>query len=134
MDYQNYAIKRLRELDGLRCAVGITEQALQVLTPEERMVVDRLYIHPQKRAVQELCELLVEISTALRDMILIKRAPDTALLYFADRSLAEELADLMGITRLFRFYEKIEEASLALDRNANINAVLTLLVAEVKNL
>lgn len=58
MDYQNYAVKRLRELDGLRCAVGITEQALQVLTPEERMVVDRLYIHPQKRAVQELCELL----------------------------------------------------------------------------
>lgn len=88
---------------------------------------------PQQKR-QELCDLLLELSTALRDMILIKRAPKTALLYFADRTEAEELADSMGITRLFRFYEKLEEAVLALDRNANVNAVLTLLVADVKNL
>lgn len=58
MDYQNYVVRRLRELDAMRCAVQTTEQAIQVLTPEERLVVDRLYIHPEKGAVQALCELL----------------------------------------------------------------------------
>ena len=58
MEGQAYVVRRLRELDAMRCAVQATEQAIQILTPEERLVVDRLYVHPEKGAVQALCELL----------------------------------------------------------------------------
>ena len=58
MGRKEYVLGRLRQLDALRCAVQTTEQAMQVLTPQERLVVDRLYIHPEKGAVQALCELL----------------------------------------------------------------------------
>ena len=54
----------------------ITAVANRVAYPELYAAFSAL---PQQKR-QELCELLIEISTALRDMILIKRAPDTALL------------------------------------------------------
>ncbi|MBQ7377275.1 MAG: hypothetical protein IJW71_03015 [Clostridia bacterium] len=88
---------------------------------------------PQQKR-QELCDLLFELIEAIRDLIAIKRAPDVPLLYFANRSVAEELADSLGIVRLFRLYERIDGAICALSHNANINAVMTLLITDVQNL
>ena len=38
--------------------VTTVEGALEVLTPEERLVLERLYIYPRKRGVEELCDQL----------------------------------------------------------------------------
>ncbi len=60
-------VHRLRELEGLRQRVQILEQALQVLNPEERLVIQMMLICPQRGNVQRLCELLtVEQSSVYR--------------------------------------------------------------------
>ena len=47
--------------------VDAVEQALQVLSPEERLVADWLLIYPDKGNVQRLCSMLgVEQSTVYR--------------------------------------------------------------------
>ena len=51
-------VRRLREYGVQRQAVEIMDVALQVLTPEERLVAERLLIHPQRGAVQQLCQIL----------------------------------------------------------------------------
>lgn len=67
MEERGFVERRLRELDAMRRAVAVTEQAMQLLTPEERLILDRLYIHPEVNHVQELCELLeVESATVYR--------------------------------------------------------------------
>lgn len=38
--------------------VSTVEGALEILTPEERLVLERLYIYPEKRAIEGLCEQL----------------------------------------------------------------------------
>ena len=56
-----------KALQHARCWVQAVEGALQVLSPEERLVVDRLFIFPQKGNVQRLCqELCVEQSSVYR--------------------------------------------------------------------
>ena len=67
-------IRRLRGLDGLRQSlrsiekeVEILEGALQVLSPEERIVAEQLFIYCEKGNVQRLCEMLhVEQSSIYR--------------------------------------------------------------------
>ena len=67
-------LKRFRELDGLRQQleslqkqVEILEGALQVLSPEERLVAEYLLISPEKGNVQRLCGMLnVEQSSVYR--------------------------------------------------------------------
>lgn len=67
-------IQRLKGLEGLRQSaqslqkqVEILEGALQVLTPEERLVAEFLLISPEKGNVQRLCEMLhVEQSSVYR--------------------------------------------------------------------
>ena len=59
--------RRLRQLDALRQAVATMEGALQVLTPEERLVVQLMLICPEKNAAQKLCQMLcVEQSSVYR--------------------------------------------------------------------
>ncbi len=50
--------QRLKNMEAMRQELARLEQALQVLTPEERLVVDRLVVHPVKGNAQVLCELL----------------------------------------------------------------------------
>ena len=60
-------LRRLRGLEQLRRQVQEIEAALQVLTPAERLVLDRLVLHPRRGNGQVLCELLgVEYSTVYR--------------------------------------------------------------------
>ena len=54
-------------LDQSRSWIKATEQALKSLTTEERLILQRLYIYPEKGAVERLCrELGVEQSTVYR--------------------------------------------------------------------
>lgn len=67
MDKKALVLQRLRELDALRRRVQETEQAMAVLSPEERLVAERLFVHPYKGNVQVLCqELGVEKSSIYR--------------------------------------------------------------------
>lgn len=51
--------KRLqRQLRQVQCQVEMLEQALQTLTPEERLVAEYLLISPQRGNVQQLCAVL----------------------------------------------------------------------------
>ena len=67
-------IKKLKALEGLRQSaqsiqkqIEILEGALQVLSPEERLVAEFLLISPEKGNVQRLCEMLcVEQSSIYR--------------------------------------------------------------------
>lgn len=54
-------------LEHARLWVDTTEGALSVLAPEEKLVLDRMYIHPEKGVVNRLCgELGVEQSSIYR--------------------------------------------------------------------
>ena len=67
MEQKKEIVRRLQNLDGLRQAVQSMEGALQVLTPEERLVVQMMCICPEKNAAQKLCGLLcVEQSSVYR--------------------------------------------------------------------
>lgn len=47
--------------------VNTVEGALEVLSPEERLVLERLYIYPEKRGIERLCEeLQMEHSSVYR--------------------------------------------------------------------
>lgn len=47
-----------RRLELTRKWVAAVEQALQVLTDEDRLVLDRFYIHPAKGYIERLCDEL----------------------------------------------------------------------------
>lgn len=65
-----------RSYRNARIWVDTTDKALSVLQPEEKLILLRMYIHPEKGSVNQLCqELTVEQSTVYR-----KR--DTALSRF----------------------------------------------------
>lgn len=56
-----------RSLENARRWVDTTEDALSVLSPEEKLVLERMYICPEKGVVNQLCsELGVEQSSVYR--------------------------------------------------------------------
>lgn len=60
-------IARLGALEQQRQAVQMLDQAMQLLTPEERVITDMLLIHPHTNNVRALCGVLgVEKSTIYR--------------------------------------------------------------------
>ena len=60
-------IRRLRELRGMKAAVEQMERALEMLTEDEREIIDKIYVNPMRYANEKLCEmLLVEVPTIYR--------------------------------------------------------------------
>ena len=60
-------IAGLKALPAMRVAVENLDNALSLLTPEERIMADLLFIHPKKRNIEKVCKLLqVEHATAYR--------------------------------------------------------------------
>ena len=72
---------------------------------------------------EEIGEVLTLLSEALRDLILIKRAPGAPLLYYPQREAAEAAAERVGIRRLFALSDAVLEAGEDLARNANLAVV-----------
>jgi hypothetical protein len=67
MEKNAEVVERLGKLETLRQAVRTMEQALALLTPEERLVLEMTVINPKKGAVQKLCHVLgVEASSVYR--------------------------------------------------------------------
>ena len=60
-------IGRLRRMERLQLELQQLQQAMQLLTPEERLVVQMLVVAPEKNAADKLCEILgVERSSVYR--------------------------------------------------------------------
>lgn len=69
----------------------------------------------------EVCDLLLTIETALRDLMMLKKEENAPLLFYPDREEALALSDRIGAATLMRLYEACEEARCAIFiRNANI--------------
>ena len=58
MDTRKQMENRLKQLQTMRLQVEAMDKAMQALTPEERLVVERMLIHPAAGSVQELCQIL----------------------------------------------------------------------------
>ena len=58
LDSMVYQEELERRLEMTKQWVSAVEQALAALSPEERLVLDRFYIHPAKGNVERLCEEL----------------------------------------------------------------------------
>lgn len=56
-----------RRLKGARLWVSMVDKALSILDDEEKMVLERLFIHPAKGAVEALCESLSLEKSAVYD-------------------------------------------------------------------
>lgn len=70
-------VRLLRAYGQQRQAVARMDEAMQVLSPEERLVADRLLIYPRKGGAQQLCQMLnVEQASIYRrrDKVLEKLA------------------------------------------------------------
>lgn len=73
----------------------------------------------------EVCELLLTLEAALRDLMILKKTENTTLLFFTDLEEALALSDRIAATTLMRMYETCEEARCAIYiRNANIRLTL----------
>ena len=59
--------ERLKNLEQTRQELEALEKALGELNPEERLVAEFLLVHPERKNVQRLCEILgVEQSSVYR--------------------------------------------------------------------
>lgn len=57
----------LWSLEQAQCWLDVTERAMSTLSPEEKLILHRLYIYPEKGAMDRLCvELAVEQSSIYR--------------------------------------------------------------------
>ena len=80
----------------------------------------------QKRDERErIMTQLLEIEAAARDLIALKKADAPSMLFYTDRTRAEELSYSFSVAKLTSILQSSEKARLALLRNANIKLTLT---------
>lgn len=80
---------------------------------------------PQKR--EEMSELLSVVSTAIRDLLAVKRAPEARLCFYTAHAEAEEIAANISVQALLRLDDAVRQAGESLRRNANLRiTILTL--------
>ncbi len=85
-----------------------------------------LALFPQKREDREKVILqLQEFESALRDLIVIKKADSPSMMFFTNREYAEELSYGISVQKLTQIIALCENARLSLLRNANIKLTLT---------
>jgi hypothetical protein len=76
----------------------------------------------------EIMALLVDIETALRDLILLKRSDEVALRFYTDREEAGALCARVSMQTLLSRFDTIEITRKQLMRNANVRLALTSLL------
>lgn len=110
------ALSKTREtvLGVIRAAVAGTSYA---------EVCRAVFALPTKRA--ELVTHLVPLIEAIRDLVVLKRAPESPLLFFVDRDEAKALSDKADCPRLVRIYDACRDASDAVQANGNVQTALT---------
>lgn len=71
---------------------------------------------------------LGSVALALRDLIVLKKSEDAPLCFYSDREAAIDLSYRFTIASLMRLYNRVDEASVSLSRNANVRLTLTSLI------
>ncbi len=130
-------IGRARELieggaEEARAARELTEAfvaALKQSTPYSTLYTTVRSLPTKK---DELTQALESITSALRDLMLLKYDASAPLLFYPDRREARELADGMSARRLMRVYDIISDSLDDLARNVNVSAMTTALGAKIK--
>jgi hypothetical protein len=80
----------------------------------------------QKRDEREkIISQLVLFQNALRDLMVIKKADEPAMVFFTSREQAEELSYSISVQRISEIIALTEKTRLALLRNANVKLTLT---------
>ena len=77
---------------------------------------------------EEVMALLVDIETALRDLILLKRSDEVTLRFYTDRQGAMELCSRASMHTLLSLIDALEATRKQLGRNANVRLALTSLL------
>ncbi len=76
----------------------------------------------------EVSASLASVALALRDLIVLKKSEDAPLCFYSDREAAVELSYRFTMASLLRLYRRVDEATIALTRNANVRLTLTSLI------
>lgn len=97
-----------------------------------RDFAELISLFSQKRDEREkIISQLVEFESALRDLIVIKKADEPKMIFFTDRAYAEELSYSLSVQRLTEILTLTEDSRLALLKNANIKLTLTNLLSSL---
>ena len=120
--------KREAALEKMRETVkGIVRAAASGASYAE--VLRAVLALPTKRT--ELVSYLVPLIEACRDLSVVKRSPDSPLLFYVDRNEARTLADKADSQRLMKIADACRDAADAVRANGNIQTVLTSLAVSV---
>lgn len=93
---------------------------------------DAFSVLPQDR--YKLSLMLEEISVAIRDMITVYYTEDAPLSFFLTSEDASETSYKIGLSKLYKLYDVIQKAHDDLSKMANVNALVSLLIAKIKTL
>lgn len=93
-------------------------------------IYEAVYSLPQKRA--ELNEALESALSALRDVIVLRRAEDAPMTFFPSAEEAGRAAEGISLKRALTAYEVILSACEENRKNANISSLLAVLAARLK--
>ena len=77
---------------------------------------------------EDIMALLVDIETALRDLILLKRSDEVVLRFYTDPASATELGERVPMQTLLSLLDRAESTRRQLMRNANVRLALTALL------
>ena len=80
----------------------------------------------------EFAEAIESVISAVRDLIVLKNAPDAALVFFSDRDMARSLSEEISLKRLIGIYDILKDTLEDNARNVNIAAMTTSLGAKIK--
>ena len=119
------------EEQRMRQKRGLTEELLTAVAHRRAgEMYTALAALPQKR--QELLDAFSRILRAVRDMILVKKSMTTDMMFYESRKKAEDMAAGMGVFRLLQIDTAIRQAAADVEKNANVNTVLSSLLGELR--
>lgn len=97
-----------------------------------RDFAELISLFPQKRDERErIISQLAEFELALRDLLVVKKADSPTLTFFTEYEYAEELSYCISAQKITQIIALVENARLALLRNANIKLTLTNLLSSL---
>jgi hypothetical protein len=97
-----------------------------------RDFAELISLFPQKRDEREkIISQLAEFELALRDLLVVKKADTPTLTFFTEYEYVEELSYCISAQKITQIIALVENARLALLRNANIKLTLTNLLSSL---
>ncbi len=116
LEPKNFApVRQLRALSSEFVAAAVGQKGAKIILP----LLSRF---STKRDI--LQEQLFAVSSAVRDLILLKKSEDAPLSFYPQRDIAIELCDSSSLVFLYQFYQSVRSAMDENTRNANVRLAL----------